>query len=389
MNPAVIIPAYRRAEALKRLLTALQDADYPFRNIKITISLDGGYSEDVENVADDFKSTFSWGDVEVIKREVPLGVRNHILWCGDQTDRFGAVIVLEEDILVDKNYYIYTTAALAKYEKEQKIAGISLYSYRYNEYAQLPFEPLNNGSTGYFMQIASSSGQCWTKEQWGNFKKWYLKASQKTIDRLVELPQTVKDWPESSWKKYFCAYLIESRTFFFYPYISYSTNCSDKGGMHIPQQTAVFHVPLASRSRPLEKFLFPDISKNQMIYDSFMEPMSDELFIGLGIAASDIEIDLYGIKPKTLIQRKKYVLTSRKQKKFIKIYQLLFRPIEKLYYAPEESLSDGTYAYLVESEVMQMCEKPGYDLARYYSYMPLPLYTKKRKSLVSFLFECF
>jgi hypothetical protein len=147
---------------------------------------------------------------------------------------------------------------------------------------------------------------------------------------MVKLPNAVKNWPDSSWKKYFSAYLIDKNLFFFYPYISYTTNCSDPGGMHIKQGSIIHQIPLASSYRPKDTFLFPQFSYNLSIYDSFHEPISDEIYNSIGYRRDEVEIDLYGYKPVELLKLKTYSLTSKKVKKEIKKYSLSFKPFEKI-----------------------------------------------------------
>jgi len=159
VTPAIFIPAFSRPHALDRLLQSLETAKYPDEQVELVISLDGQFHPDVEVVAERFKLVFSHGNVTIIKRTDNIGLRNHILWCGDQTEKYGAIIVLEDDLIVSKLFYMYATAAVRYFCDDERIAGISLYSQRFNENANLPFEPLNVMRENYFMQIASSSGQ--------------------------------------------------------------------------------------------------------------------------------------------------------------------------------------------------------------------------------------
>jgi Glycosyl transferase family 2 len=326
VKPVIVIAAYSRANSLNRLLSSIENANYPSNDIKLIISLDGGASAEVLDVAKRFK--FSNGNVEVVTREKNIGLKNHILWCGDQSLLHGTVIVLEDDLYVDPYFYMYSEAALEFYKGDEVVAGVALYSQRYNEYARLPFEPLFNGYSNYFMQVACSWGQAWTARQWSAFKNWYEKTTPNDIDNCVRLPDTVKHWPDSSWKKYFSAYIAYTNKYFVYPYLSYSTNCSDAGGVHLNKVFNYFQVPMAAGIRTPDefKFCFPD--QSSVKYDAFMEPINPTWLEFMNIQSYGIEFDFYGLKSIALLKEKVWCVTSKKCiKQELKI-SLRYKPVE-------------------------------------------------------------
>jgi glycosyltransferase involved in cell wall biosynthesis len=223
-NIAVVIPTYNRPKALERLLFSVSNAIYKSLPVLI-ISIDGGADERVVKIA----NAFNWkGEKKIIKHQSNLGLKNHILSCGDLTATYDAVIILEDDLFVSRYYYDYTIQALHFYKNSPKVAGISLYQYQYNEYEDLPFSPLVDGYDSYFIQNASSWGQAWSKQQWAQFKNWYLKNDVwDPTDKRV--PNAVLTWPETSWKKFFIKYLLLTEQYFVYPRISLSTNFGDPG----------------------------------------------------------------------------------------------------------------------------------------------------------------
>ena len=370
MNSAIIIPAYSRPNALSRLLQSLNNADFPTNDIELIISLDGGASKSVRNIAHNF--IFRHGSVSIYEQSKNLGLRKHIIWCGDQTKKYGSVILLEDDLYVDRYFYQFASQSLKYYQHDEKISGISLYSYAYNYVAKLAFEPMFNGYSGFFMQVPSSWGQAWTEIQWGKFKKWYDDASSQTLDDNPELPKIIKNWPESSWKKYFYTYMIEHDLYFFYPYLSYSTNCSDPGGVHAKSGTNHHQVPLGAYQRPPDKFRFCDLKGSEVLYDAYFEPLAPELFKGIGYPEDKIEIDIYGTKPINLLNRKEYVLTSKKCSTPLKTYQLSFRPAEKT--VLEEVVNQqpvigfSNHVYLAKAEDIITSKRPFYEQINHYSY---------------------
>ncbi len=367
MHPTIIIPAFRRPYSLLRLLQSLEAAKYPDKDVHLIISLDGGADVEVVNIAKSFR--FSHGDVEVIVRERNIGLREHILWCGDQSNKYGSVIILEDDLIVDPYFYHYAVSSLSFYEHDEIIAGLALYSPKFNEYVNLPFEPMYNGSSTYLMQVACSCGQAWTAMQWSLFKSWYETSTEKDIDSCLALPDAVKKWPKSSWKKYFDAYLVLHSKFFVYPYQNYTSNCSDVGGKHIVQGSNLFQVPLGSEFRQADNFHYFTTNESMVHYDAFMEPCGQYVSNLLGLSLSDFEIDFYASKPIDLLRSKKYCVTTRETKIVLKKFPIRFKPIEKNLFFECES-PNGLYAALTNAVGIKQSRYNFnyYLMAEYYSY---------------------
>jgi len=370
-DPVIIVPAFSRSEALFRLLNSINSAVYPDRKIHLIISLDGGATPDVKKVAENFH--FKHGDSSVIQREENLGLRKHILWCGDQTSKYGSVIILEDDLFVDKFFYKYAIQSLQFYETHNKIAGISLYSPRFNVIAKLGFEPLNNGYSAYFIQLPSSWGQAWNSCQWSRFRKWYSSANEHRVKNNPNLPEIISNWPETSWKKYYAAYMVESGTYFVYPYCSYTTNCADPGGVHMSGGSYMYQVPMGSDDRPKDEFTFCFPEQSAAIYDAFMEPLAGEIFRSINLQPKDVEIDFYGTKPVSLLQKKRYVLTSKKCINPMQVYRYSFKPIEKTVInsvpKPKPGLIGYTdHIYVAESKNITSVKRPFFHQVNYTSY---------------------
>lgn len=367
-RPAIIVPAYRRAKTLSRLLDSINKAFYPGGDVHLFISIDGGATNDVVKLANEFQ--FNRGHCHVVRHEQNNGLRNHLLWCGDQSGAFGAVIVLEDDLVVDPHFYIYAVAALTEYHEVDGVAGVSLYAQRYNEYVGLPFEPMYNGTSAYFMQLPCSWGQAWTWKQWGDFKKWYADADKGKVENCLALPPIVKTWPESSWKKYYAAFLVETDKYIVYPYQSYSSNCADHLGTHMKNRTTLYQVPLGQTIRNREEFSFPVLTNDALSYDSFMEPGVGHVARIVGMHDDSLEIDMYGYKPAELVLRKKYVLTSRQAIDAIASFPLSYKPIEKnIEYSCEK---EEAFFSLAESNKVDYAALPKYgEFMDYAAYFPL------------------
>lgn len=231
---------------------------------------------------------------------------------------------MEDDIYVSPYFYDYITQAVEFYQNDNRIAGISLYSPRYNETAKLPFEPLHNNYDVFFNQIPTSWGQLWTPDQWKRFRNWYnVKSNVKISPKNIMIPQNVRRWPETSWKKYFFKYMIEKNKFFVYPYISLSTNFADPGS-HIRKRTNTFQVPLSYCG--FKKYRFCSLDESSVIYDAFCENIGLYNLFGDQMK-NNLTIDLNATKSKESYKR--FVLTTKELNfKIIKMYDLSMKPIE-------------------------------------------------------------
>ena len=146
MSPTIIIATYNRPNSLSRILKSIVKARYcNVKDIRLVISIDGGGDnfEEVCEIAD----KFDWkvGEKLVIKHEHNLGLRNHIIYCGDLSKEYGDIILLEDDLFVSPNFYLFATSSLNYYRGSKRIAGISLYAYEFNENAGLAFKPMKSG----------------------------------------------------------------------------------------------------------------------------------------------------------------------------------------------------------------------------------------------------
>lgn len=316
MKIGICVIAYNRVDSLQRVLKSLQEAYYPHKeDINLIISIDKSETTAVEQFAD----LYSWshGTKRVIKHPENLGLRRHVLSCGDLLNEYDALIVLEDDIFVARNYYNYAMKCVEKYCDDNSIAGISLYNFYYNNFARLPFYPLHSDQDVYLMQNAQSWGQVWMKKQWFEFKSWYVKNNQE-FGELPHLPTAICKWPKSSWLKYHTRYCIETGKFFVYPYESLST-CFADVGTHTSQQ-----------STRQQTFLLYGEKKNYelnptIMYDGFMECIN--IAKVLEIPLDSLCIDFYGTNENRL--NKRYWLTRKKLPyKIERKYGLYLKPYE-------------------------------------------------------------
>ena len=267
-SPVIVIAAFNRPISLERLLFSLKNAKN-ISNARLIISIDNKEPEN-HNIRD-MAGAFEWpfGEKEVIYHPSRLGLRAHILKCGDLTRIYDSVILLEDDLFVSPYFYEYSLQALEYYESDDRIGGISLYNYPYVDMSELPFMPINDDSDVYFMQFPSSLGQIWTSKHWERFRNWY---DNDPDIHQVPIHKKVLSWPETSWKKYFCAYLVAEDKYFVYPRLSLTTNFNDPGTHERFQNDHRGQAPLRFFGAP---YRFKGISESYCIYDSHYELSPD------------------------------------------------------------------------------------------------------------------
>lgn len=354
IEPTIVVPAYNRSNTLQRLLKSIVHSK-GIEHARLIISID--HHPDNASVIE-LAQSFDWpGEKEVVIHTQNKGLREHILWCGDLTEKYKAIIVLEDDLLVSPLFYLYSRKAINFYDEERNIASISLYSYNYNESVNLPFYPLKGKSDVYFIQYASSWGQMWTYLQWKEFRAWYnINLEWDASDERI--PSAPRNWPERSWKKYFIKYLIDTSKYVVYPYFSLSTNFGEPGansGMVTNEHQALLN--LDDDHFDLEKF-----GDESITYDAYFQ-IGENYLKQRQLVLTDysFDVDVYGGKPTSQL-RKKFVITTRKCTDPEKSFGLeLYPPELNLIYA-----ISGNALHLTTTDNLLETEKMTKEKIRYF-----------------------
>ncbi|TVR18841.1 MAG: glycosyltransferase family 2 protein [Balneolaceae bacterium] len=365
-KPAIVLPVYNRPELLSLLLASINRAIYPDTDIELILSIEAGAPDSIMNIAESF--AFKYGPKTIVQREERLGVKAHIMACADLSERFGSVIILEDDLIVSPDYYLFASEALNAYQNDDRVAGIALYAQRFNETAQLPFEPMPGDYSVWFMQLGCSWGQAWTAAQWTRFRKW-LDVSKEISDR--KLPPNMREWDDESWKKRFNLYMLETRTYFAYPYRSFTTTHSEFGGQHMSKSDRRFQVPLGYFSSEKPSFNFPRFKDQPVRYDMYMEFNAAMLALKLEFKYHELCVDLYGTKPDEELKQHNYVLTPRKGPDPLSKFSVNLKPLELNILIPSK-IKQQPIVYLYSrdqiSSLKQLSHSQYAELASYFSY---------------------
>ena len=318
-NVGIVVIAYNRIDSLARVLKSLAMADYEDFSPVLFISIDKSDSTEVVEFAKKYE--WPYGEKRTIEHPQNLGLRKHVLSCGNLLDEFDGLIVLEDDTTVAPSFYSYAVRAVDYYKDDGAVAGISLYSFLRNYQTGQPFLPLHDISSDvYMMNCAQSWGQVWMKKQWKDFISWYAEHDEE-FPVMGHLPEAICRWPKSSWLKYHTRYCIEEDKYFVYPYVALSTNNSD-AGTHCGKKNSAFQVPLPTGRN--HDFRFSAIEKS-VCYDGFFNCKNIARY--LNMTDDDVCIDFYGTKKNV---GKRYLLSPRRlDYKIEREWSLSLRPYEQ------------------------------------------------------------
>lgn len=332
---ALVAVAYNRTNSLARLLKSLEDAFYDGENVPLIISIDKSNTDKVERYADFYE--WPHGKKTVVKHNQNLGLKTHILGLGRFLDDYDAIVVLEDDVTVARDFWFYVRKSVSKYSNDDNIAGISLYSYAVNPNVRHPFVPMRNAYDAYFIQFAMSWGQVWMRRQWKNFEQWLALNDKFPNKPIPNIPYYVCSWNDKSWLKHHIRYCVETNRYFVYPYISYSTNNSEPG-VHMHNRDTLYQVALLhGKNRDLR---LPDFNSDAIRYDAFFE--NQALYEAVGVYKNDCCIDLQMCNNNQ--QNKRYWLTTRYLPyAVLKTFDFALRPIENN--VLENAVGSGIYLY--------------------------------------------
>ncbi len=115
--------------------------------------------EEVRRVAREMEG---FAGVEVVERDENFGLaRSIITGVTDVLDRYGRVIVVEDDLLTSRDFLQFMNQGLALYQDEEKVASIHGYAYG---------ERPRGGPDSYFLRGADCWGWATWKRAWAHFE---------------------------------------------------------------------------------------------------------------------------------------------------------------------------------------------------------------------------
>lgn len=324
--PAIVVVAYNRPDSLARLLHSISQARYPARqSIPLVISIDGGGSQSaaVRGVA----AAFDWpyGDKEIIDHQENLGLVAHVFCCGDLSERFGRIILLEDDLFVGKGYFEYAQQALAFYADDPQIGAVSLSALWFHGFTQLPFTPYPDVGDSFFMQLAWYQGQAYTADQWRRFREWLAENGPDGWPVATDnMHPMFSRFPKTDWFPLKTRYLVKTGRFYAFPRESLAVNFGETG-THFAKQTPFFQVPLQESPR---RWHFEPLATAVAVYDSWQEMLPDRLKrLAPELQRYDFETDFYGERDASR-STADFLLTTQPSAGYERRWALAMRPPE-------------------------------------------------------------
>lgn len=305
---AVVVMAYARADALRRLLASLPSVE------RLVISIDGDGSTLREVPMPHGAQVLVAGD--------RLQLKEHFFRCGDLSRELGTVVILEDDLYVSPALLGYVEAAMEQYAHVPEIAGVSLYSFCFNEFAETPFAAVDDGYDVYFAQSAGW-GVAFTNGQWERFRAW-VTARGGAPSASPLLPHEMNRWPEPTWKRLLNLYLAESATYLVTPRWGVATNVAEPG-VHVRRAVTYLTAPLAGASR---RWTMPRFAHSLCRYDAHLqlEPASLRAWSRVELPES-LALDLYGTRDRRSIAAE-WLLTACPRRAAERTFALRLFPFE-------------------------------------------------------------
>ena len=164
---------YKRLEKLKKAVTSLKNCDLS-KNSHLYVISDGPKNKQekliVVKIRKYIKTIKGFKKISIILRKTNFGLSKNIIKGVDQIiNKHEKIIVLEEDIVVEKNFLKFLNQSLEIYKNENKIWHISGWNYNLK---------LKSIFDAYFTKTMN----CWGWGTWKNRWKYYEKKPKKIIN---------------------------------------------------------------------------------------------------------------------------------------------------------------------------------------------------------------
>jgi len=128
----IILFVYNRIDHIQKTISMLKNNTFS-KNSELYIYSDGAKNENdqvlIFNLRKYVKSINGFKNITLIEREKNYGLAKNIIeGVSDIINKYGRVIVLEDDLLTSKNFISYMNQALDFYEEDKQIFSISGYT---------------------------------------------------------------------------------------------------------------------------------------------------------------------------------------------------------------------------------------------------------------------
>ncbi|MCA5004210.1 glycosyltransferase family 2 protein [Sphingobacterium bovistauri] len=273
MLAPIIIFTYNRPQHTRRMLGALEKADLA-QESNVFIFSDGAKNadavDDVNKVRAIIAEPWNFKNITIIERERNIGLAENVInGVSEVIERYGKVIVLEDDLQISKVGLRFFNDALDTYENEEKVMEISGFMY--------PVKDADKLAETFFFRVANSWGwatwaRAWNKynanidELIADFDKDKIKRF--SIDHTENFWKQVQDFKAgkiNSWAIRWYLTLFNNDGLTLYPRQSIIQNMgTDGSGTHSDADNA-YHVELATHA---VTFFPKEIVENKEAYEA-------------------------------------------------------------------------------------------------------------------------
>lgn len=243
----VVLFVYNRPEHTKSVLESLDRCD-KVELFDLFIFSDGEKNKDdekvrmVRDIIDHYSNYSRFKSVKVIKSTKNKGLANSVISSITSiiTEK-GSVIVLEDDLVVSKDFLLYMQGALDYYRNVGNVWSITAYSPRLNSTKEYPHDIFyceRAGSWGWATWKDRWDKIDWSVSDYNKFKSnWHkrFRFSRRGPD-LPKLLDLQMSGQIDSWATIFCYQQFIDNSFTVYPCVSKVDNIGfDGAGTHSPK----------------------------------------------------------------------------------------------------------------------------------------------------------
>ena len=162
----IVLFVYNRVDHAKKTIEALKDNQLASESC-LYIYSDAAKSDDekesVNSVRRYIDTITGFKEIIIIKRDTNWGLANSIIdGVSAVVNKFGKVIVLEDDLITSPNFLKFMNDSLTLYERDVMVYSITGYSHTNN---------LHNIQKSYFLKLTNSWSWATWSDRWEKFRK--------------------------------------------------------------------------------------------------------------------------------------------------------------------------------------------------------------------------
>jgi Glycosyl transferase family 2 len=277
----VLLFTYKRLPQTRQTISALQQ-NFLAEESELFIFSDGPKTEadlpQINSVRDYLRSVTGFKKITILESEKNKGLASSIIdGVTQMIDKYGQVIVLEDDLVTSKNFLSFCNQALQYYKNHSTVFSIGGYS--------LPMRGLNDNDT-YFTSRSTSWGWATWKEQWAKVD-WdvrdYKTFSQdrklrRSFNRMGSDMATMLDKQMrgkiNSWAIRWCYHQFRHQLVTVFPAVSKVSNIGfNASATHTKEKFSRFQTTLDQSGNTVFNFS-DDLQLNKSVIAQFTRPYS-------------------------------------------------------------------------------------------------------------------